>query len=65
MHFENPRSAMEAARVKMCKFNEIIISRNNNSNKRDGMTPATMFEEQEITDITSSHPLDDTRKLLP
>lgn len=65
MHFENPRSAMEAARVKMCKFNEIMISRNSNTTRREGMTPATMFEEQETTALTSPIARDDTRRLIP
>lgn len=64
MHFENPRSTMEAARVKMCKLNEIMISRHHNNNKRDGLEPATMIDEQEATDLTSPRSADDTRRLL-
>lgn len=63
MHFENPRSALEAARVKMCKFNEIMIHRNNNNN--NNIPPCPMTEEQEIAyfaNASTSH--DDTQKLL-
>lgn len=68
MHFENPRTAMEAARVKMSKLNEIMISRqnnnnNNNSNSHNESIPSTMIEEQEFTELTNST-VDDTRKLL-
>lgn len=71
MHFQNTRSAMAAARVKMCKFNEIRVCRQSNSYKRNGMPPpssasaaATMIDEQDITDLTSRHHNDDTRNLL-
>lgn len=56
MHFKNPRSAMETARVKICKFNEIRISRSSNSSKRSSGVPhTTMIDEQEITDLTSKN----------
>lgn len=64
MHFQNSRSAMEAARVKMSKFNDIRISRpgNNNSKHSSNSIPhATMIDEQEIGE-PNSH--DDTRNLL-
>lgn len=67
MHFQNTRSAMEAARVKMCKFNEIRVSRPNTSTKYSGgggMPHTTMIDEQEITDLTSQNGNDDTRNLL-
>lgn len=65
MHFENPRTAMEAARVKMCKLNEIMINRQNNNNNTSRGEPmaSTMIDEQEFTEICSST-VDDTRKLL-
>lgn len=65
MHFENPRSAMEAARVRMCKLNEIMIHRNNNNNNNtsghNDATSTTMIEELENADFTSH---EDTQKLL-
>lgn len=64
MHFHNPRSAMEAARVKICKFNEIRISRQSNSSKFGGVPHTAMIDEQEITDLTSQNVNDDTRNLL-
>lgn len=67
MHFENPRSAMEAARVKMCMFNEILVNRYNNNNtngKQNEMPASTMVEEQEATDRAMSIQNDDTLKLL-
>lgn len=65
MHFERPRAAMGAARVKMGKLNEIMINRNNNNHKPSDMAPATMFEEQETNDLNSLGALDDTHHLLP
>ncbi|XP_055304750.1 putative vitellogenin receptor [Sitodiplosis mosellana] len=66
MHFENPRSAIETARVKMCKLNEIMIHRQNNNNNHRGDVPppSTMIEEQEITDLSTPITSDDTQKLL-
>lgn len=78
MHFEKPRSAMEAARVKIVKFNEIMISRkrnnnnnNNNSSSNDHNTsiktdPSTSFrfEEEEIADLSTLYTNDDTQRLL-
>lgn len=72
MHFENPRSAasMEAARVKMCKLNEIMITRNINNNNnniynnsQNSVPPSmsTMLEEDEFNEPTTH---DDTQKLL-
>lgn len=66
---------MEAARVKMCKLNEIMITRHNNkmstsnnnnsiSNIRTEMSPSTMIEEQEITDLYNPATSSDTQKLL-
>lgn len=64
VHFQNPRSAMEAARAKICKFNEIRISRQSNGTKFSGVPHTTMIDEQEITDLTSQNVNDDTRNLL-
>lgn len=65
MHFQNSRSAMEAARVKMSKFNEIRICRSGNASKQSHRIPhATMIDENEIGDSASQNGLDDTRNLL-
>lgn len=68
MHFQNSRSAMEAARVKMSKFNEIRVIRSGKSSSSSsggkhstGIPHAAMIDEQEIGDSTSH---DDTRTLL-
>lgn len=56
---------MEAARVRMCKLNEIMIHRNNNNNNNtsghNDATSTTMIEELENADFTSH---EDTQKLL-
>lgn len=65
IHFENTRSAMEAARVKMGKLNEIMINRNNNNNNnRSNVPPSTMIEEQEINDINHLSGHRDTQQLI-
>lgn len=37
MLFENPRAAFDAARVKMCKLNEIVIKPQNSNETSDVM----------------------------
>lgn len=63
IHFENPRSVMEAARVKMGKLNE-RVNRKNNSSRNDTPHNSTMIEEQENNDLTSPHGHDETRQLI-
>ncbi|XP_031628154.1 putative vitellogenin receptor isoform X2 [Contarinia nasturtii] len=68
MHFENSRSAIDAARVKMSKLNEIMIHRRGNKNNNQTTTAkqSTVVEEQEISGFTnfSDTTLDDTQRLL-
>lgn len=69
MHFQNTRSAMDAARVKICKFNEIRFNRNKSTSNSKygnsgGMPHTTMIDEQEAADLTSQHLSDENRNLL-